>query len=203
VQDPPVDRQKFRHACGRFTTGITVTTVLGVDLMPHGITMNSFTSVSADPPMVLVCVDHRSRVLEHFRNSMHFGVNVLSEHQRDLSHRFSRNMPDRFESVGWYPGKTGVPLLHEVLATFECRMETRWHISGVLTGRSAATPLTMRPRISPLPLIFWFNRPGTKRPEALLARRSHRRAGEVRSRSGHCSYGGLRCGDRGPQIHGG
>jgi flavin reductase (DIM6/NTAB) family NADH-FMN oxidoreductase RutF len=95
---------------------------MGSDGAPHGITMNSFTSVSADPPMVLVCVDHRSRVLEHFQNSFHFGVNVLSEHQQEMSQRFARSTSDRFQNVGWYAGKTGVPLLPEVLATFECRL---------------------------------------------------------------------------------
>lgn len=84
--------------------------------------MNSFTSVSADPPIILVCVDHRSRVLEHFQNSFHFGVNVLSEHQQELSHCFSRNTSDRFENVAWYAGATGVPLLPGAIATFECRL---------------------------------------------------------------------------------
>lgn len=122
MHDVALDRQQFRQACGRFTTGVTVTSVLGADGTPHGITVNSFTSVSLTPPMVLVCVDHRSQVIEHFQHGRHFGVNVLCEHQQDLSHRFSRNGPDRFRDVHWYSGATGVPLLPGVLAIFECRL---------------------------------------------------------------------------------
>jgi flavin reductase (DIM6/NTAB) family NADH-FMN oxidoreductase RutF len=96
--------------------------VLSLDGTPHGITVNSFTSVSLAPPLVLVCVDHRSQVIEHFREGEHFGINVLCEHQQELSQRFARSGPDRFRDVQWYSGKTGVPLLPDVLATFECRL---------------------------------------------------------------------------------
>ena len=99
-----------------------MTTVLGGDGKPYGITVSSFTSVSLNPPLVLVCIDHRSHLMEHFQDGRPFGINVLGEHQQDLSNRFSRGGPDRFESVGWHPGNTGVPLLPEVLATFECRL---------------------------------------------------------------------------------
>ena len=120
-----IDKQQFRQACGRFATGVTVTTVLGNDGSPYGITVSSFTSVSMTPPLVLVCVDHRSHLIEHFEDGCSFGINVLCEHQQDMSQRFSRNGPDRFESVSWYPGSTGVPLLPGVLATFECRLVDR------------------------------------------------------------------------------
>jgi len=83
-------------------------------------TANSFTSVSLAPPLVLVCVDHRARILEHFRKSPHFGINVLSASQRSLSDQFASRGYDRFEGVEWSPGETGVPLLADVLATLEC-----------------------------------------------------------------------------------
>lgn len=122
MQDVPFDPQQFRRACGRFTTGITVTTVLDSKGAPHGITVNSFTSVSLTPPMIVVCLDHRSKLVEHFDHGRHFGVNVLCENQQDLSHRFSRNSADRFTGIKWYSGKTGVPLLPGALATFECTL---------------------------------------------------------------------------------
>ncbi len=122
VQDlaEAVAPQNFRRVSSFFTTGVTVTTVLATDGIPHGITLNSFTSVSLTPPLILVCIDHRSQVIPYFRIGRHFGVNVLREGQEELSRRFSRGGPDRFECVNWYAGRTGVPLLSGVLATLEC-----------------------------------------------------------------------------------
>ena len=117
---PLLEKQLFRRVCGRFASGITVTTVLDAAGRVHGLTANSFTSVSLHPPLVLVCLDHRASILEHFRNNSHFGINILSEHQRPLSDRFAGSGYDRFEGVDWYPGQTGVPLLPGVLAALEC-----------------------------------------------------------------------------------
>ena len=115
-----VDKQLFRRVCGRFTSGITITTVLDETGRVHGLTANSFTSVSLTPPIILVCVDKRSKVLEHFRERPFFGVNILAEHQKPLSDRFAGSGYDRFEGVEWYAGRTGVPLLPGNLATLEC-----------------------------------------------------------------------------------
>ncbi|HVZ19118.1 MAG TPA: flavin reductase family protein, partial [Terriglobales bacterium] len=75
-----IEKQLFRQVCGRFACGITVITVKDEAGAVHGMTANSFTSVSLNPPLVLVCIDHRAKVLQHFRHSTHFGINVLSEH---------------------------------------------------------------------------------------------------------------------------
>lgn len=114
-------QKEFRAACSKFPTGVTVTTLCGQDGGPLGITVNSFTSVSLTPPLVLVCIDHRSSVLKAFAIGSFFGVNVLAESQEKLSIQFSRDCERRFVDVRWYPGKTGVPLLYDVPAAFECR----------------------------------------------------------------------------------
>lgn len=116
----PLDKKEFRRICGKFASGITVATLLDPSGAPHGMTANSFTSVSLTPPLVLVCVDHRARILEYFRASAHFGVNILGAEQRPISDRFAGSGYDRFEGVTWYAGQTGVPLLPDVLATIEC-----------------------------------------------------------------------------------
>jgi len=116
-----IDAREFRAACSRFPTGVTVLTVTGGDGGPHGITISSFTSVSLKPPMVLACIDHRSRVLEHLALNVPFGLSVLSEQQREISMQFSGAWCDRFRDVRWYPGSTGVPLLFDVSALFECK----------------------------------------------------------------------------------
>jgi len=117
---PKIEKQHFRRICGKFASGITIATVRDADGAPHGMTANSFTSVSLTPPLVLVCVDHRARILEHFRIGEHFGVNILGGTQRQLSDRFAGSGYDRFEGVPWHPGHTGVPILTDVLATLEC-----------------------------------------------------------------------------------
>src|ERR1039458_7715445 len=91
----------------------------------HGMTANSFTSVSLTPPLVLVCVDRSALILEHFRSIPYFGINILSASQRPLSDQFAGRGYDRFQGVAWYAGQTGVPLLPDVLATIEC---SRWEV---------------------------------------------------------------------------
>jgi len=115
-----IDKTHFCRTCARFVTGVTVVTVLDADGTPHGMTASSFTSVSLDPPLVLVCVDHRATVLEHLRRAGHLGINVLSEDQRELSVLFARRGQNRFNGIEWHAGQTGVPLIPGALAHFEC-----------------------------------------------------------------------------------
>jgi flavin reductase (DIM6/NTAB) family NADH-FMN oxidoreductase RutF len=82
--------------------------------------VNSFTSVSLDPPLVLVSIDLRHAILGHFLACPWFAVNVLAENQEILSHRFSSVSENRFIDVDWHSGESGMPLLAGVLAQFEC-----------------------------------------------------------------------------------
>ncbi|MGA2721959.1 MAG: flavin reductase family protein [Bryobacteraceae bacterium] len=117
---------EFRRACGRFATGVTIASVLDAQGTPHGLTVSSFTSVSLDPPLILICLGHRVSVIEAFRASAHFGINVLAEDQRDLAERFARKGQDRFDGLKWQRGKTGVPILAGVLAAMECAVRQRF-----------------------------------------------------------------------------
>jgi flavin reductase ActVB len=119
---PGIDKAQFCRTCAKFPTGVTIVTVLDAERSPHGMTASSFTSVSLDPPLVLVCVDHRAKVLEHLRRSEHLAINVLSEGQHELSAHFARRGQNRFDGVEWYAGHEGVPLIPGVLASLECRM---------------------------------------------------------------------------------
>jgi flavin reductase (DIM6/NTAB) family NADH-FMN oxidoreductase RutF len=117
-----VDKAEFCRTCARFPTGVTIVTVLDVQGGPHGMTASSFTSVSLDPPLVLICVDHRAMVLEHLRGCEYLGINILSEGQHELSARFARRGQNRFDGVEWAAGHHGIPLIPGVLASFECGM---------------------------------------------------------------------------------
>ncbi len=115
-----IDPRVLRHAFGSFATGVTIVTTLDAEGKPVGLTANSFTSVSLDPPLVLFCLDRRSSNLQHFQNSGVFGINVLSRDQQALSNRFVQRGEGRFAGDYWALQPSGVPVLEGAAATFEC-----------------------------------------------------------------------------------
>jgi flavin reductase (DIM6/NTAB) family NADH-FMN oxidoreductase RutF len=117
---PTLELRQFRRVCSRFASGVTILSVVDSAGVPHGMTASSFTAVSFNPPLILVCVGSRARFLEVSHSAGHFGVNILDETQRALSERFAGAGYDRFDGVTWNPGATGVPLFPGVLATLEC-----------------------------------------------------------------------------------
>jgi flavin reductase (DIM6/NTAB) family NADH-FMN oxidoreductase RutF len=125
-EDLSVTADEFRHTCSRFATGVTVATVLDGRGVPHGLTVSSFTSVSLDPPLILICLGHAVTVIDAFRQASHFGINVLAAEQRPISDRFARKGLDRFNGLSWERGSTGVPLLPGVLAAIECAVHERF-----------------------------------------------------------------------------
>lgn len=116
---------EFRQACARFATGVTVVTVADESGQPHGLTVNSFASVSLAPLLFLVCIDKSASVARLFQPGSHLAVNVLDESQQWISRRFSSPVDDRFAAVEWAPGLHGAPLLSGVLATLEGRLLQR------------------------------------------------------------------------------
>jgi flavin reductase (DIM6/NTAB) family NADH-FMN oxidoreductase RutF len=115
-----VSSEVFRQACGRFATGIAIAGAIDVNGVPHGLTVSSFSSVSLDPPLISICLGHAIAAIDVFRQSRHFGLSILREDQREISERFATRLDDRFESIAWRLGETGVPLLDGVLANMEC-----------------------------------------------------------------------------------
>ena len=117
-----VTREELRAVCGKYATGVTVATVLESGDKPHGVTVNSFTSVSLDPPLILFCLDLRAAILAHFETAGHFAINILSAEQQQHSSRFARAGIDRFAGIAWTPGDTGVPLLAGTMGSMECAL---------------------------------------------------------------------------------
>ena len=119
---------EFRKAMGAFATGVTIITV-DLDGEVHGMTANAFTSVSLDPMLVLVCVDHSTRTHAHLHTKKRFGINVLGEDQRAISDYYAR--PERSHEhaeaeVGARFDRTkhGTPMLHGALVYLECRLQS-------------------------------------------------------------------------------
>ncbi|PKB14341.1 flavin reductase (DIM6/NTAB) family NADH-FMN oxidoreductase RutF [Novosphingobium kunmingense] len=115
------DARTLRDAMGCFATGVTIVTACDAQGTPIGLTANSFTSVSLDPPLLLVCIANTAGTAPILREASHFGVNVLQTSQQPASNRFAGKGEDRFAATPWTPGETGVPLLDGSLVSFECR----------------------------------------------------------------------------------
>ena len=114
------DQRTLRDALGSFATGVTVVTCVDEAGDPFGLTVNSFTSVSLDPPLLLVCIARMARCAPALAKAPHFAVNVLQTGQQPASIRFSTKDEDRFGATPWATGETGAPLLMDSLAVFEC-----------------------------------------------------------------------------------
>ena len=115
------DPRTLRDALGGFATGVTVVTCFDAAGEPFGLTANSFTSVSLEPPLLLVCVHRDAQCAAALTGAEHFAVNVLQTGQQPASIRFSTRNDDRFGPNDWSPGEFGAPVLRESLAVFECR----------------------------------------------------------------------------------
>jgi flavin reductase (DIM6/NTAB) family NADH-FMN oxidoreductase RutF len=113
---------EFRTALRCFAAGVTVVTTRDREGRPSGLTASAFTSVSLDPPLVLVCVDHAATAHPDLRDRGWFAVNVLRRDQEALSRRFAVSGGDKFRGVSCHEGQTGLPLLDGALATLECRI---------------------------------------------------------------------------------
>jgi flavin reductase (DIM6/NTAB) family NADH-FMN oxidoreductase RutF len=114
------DPKTLRDALGCFATGVTVVTCFAQDGQPFGITANSFTSVSLDPPLLLVNVHKQAACAPALTAASHFAVNVLQTGQQPASIRFSTRDEDRFGPNDWSPGEYGAPVLAGSLGVFEC-----------------------------------------------------------------------------------
>jgi flavin reductase (DIM6/NTAB) family NADH-FMN oxidoreductase RutF len=114
------DPRTLRDALGCFATGVTVVTCVTDDGAPAGLTVNGFTSVSLDPPLLLVCVAKPAASAEALIQASHFAVNVLQTGQQPASIRFSTRDEDRFGTTPWSCGEAGAPILKDSLGVFEC-----------------------------------------------------------------------------------
>jgi flavin reductase (DIM6/NTAB) family NADH-FMN oxidoreductase RutF len=116
------DRRDFRRALGQFATGVTVVTARARDGRRIGMTVNSFSSVSLDPPLVLWSLSRSAPSFQDFTSISHFAVNVLAADQHHLSRQFSTPLPDKFAGVSCHEDAGAVPILDGTTAHFVCRV---------------------------------------------------------------------------------
>ena len=118
-----IDPDSFRSVLGRFASGITVVTTRDAEGRDVGMTVSAFCSVSLDPPLVQVCVDHAASLYAALSVSARYGVSILASEQEALSRRFATaESTRRFDGIGYRRGESGVLLLDDALAQLECRI---------------------------------------------------------------------------------
>lgn len=120
-----IDPIALRKAFGTFVTGVTVVTAYDRDGNPRGMTANSFTSVSLDPPLLLICIGKTASSYEAFNHTDSFAINFLHEGQTDVSAVFASKTADKFDSVRYQKVHTGAPILTDSLSWFDCTVFNR------------------------------------------------------------------------------
>jgi flavin reductase (DIM6/NTAB) family NADH-FMN oxidoreductase RutF len=113
--------EQLRKVLGHFATGVTVVTTRLPSGQPWGFTVNAFTSVSLSPPLILVCVDHRTESFQAMSQAQYFAVNFLAEDQEEIARVFASKMQDRFERTAYTDSPQRNPLLEGCLGYLECR----------------------------------------------------------------------------------
>lgn len=143
----PVEREDFFSIMSAFPTGVAIVTTLEPDGTPRGLTTNAVTSVSADPPILLVCVGRSSRTLPALLHTKRFVVNFMRDDCAELCALFASKAEDKFSQVEWTPGAGGVPILHEgAVAHAECvtlqELEIGDHVvvTGVVEAGASPQP---------------------------------------------------------------
>lgn len=152
----PFTSLEFRTACGRFATGVTVVTALGADGSPVGVTINSFSSVSLEPPLVLFCLDRGALSFAAFEAAKSFAINVLSDDQQALSERFAQQGAPKFGDLDLMQWDTGCPILKGCLANLECLTDAV-HDGGdhiIVVGRVCRLAVSDAGR----PLVYYAGR---------------------------------------------
>lgn len=124
----PVSELDFRNALSRFASGVSIVTTKDAYGKFQGITVSAFSSVSLNPPLILVCIENTTASHVALKRTGAFVVNVLNASQAHISERFASLVPDKFEQVEFLPGVHGIPVLSACLANLECRLTNSFEV---------------------------------------------------------------------------
>jgi 3-hydroxy-9,10-secoandrosta-1,3,5(10)-triene-9,17-dione monooxygenase reductase component len=116
------DAGELRRVMGCFATGVTVITTRDQAGRPYGLTANAVTSLSLEPPLLLICVDRKAETFPHFFDSKIFALNILADDQEDVSRRFAKTGGEKFEGIRYQLGRLDTPILEGTLGHVECRI---------------------------------------------------------------------------------
>ncbi|HEY9036321.1 MAG TPA: flavin reductase family protein [Pseudomonadales bacterium] len=170
-----IDPIAFRNALGQFATGVTIITAKAPDGGLVGLTANSFSSVSLDPPLVLWSLAKTAKSLEVFQNTPNWAIHVLTKDQMDLSNRFASKIDNKFEGIDIETGEGGTPLLKDYSARFQC-LETYQYEGGdhiIFVGKVIDFQHSGKE-----PLLFHSGKYAQARPHAAVVAKDQARAAE-------------------------
>lgn len=138
----PVDPEEFRSALAQFPAGVTIVTSADARLNPLGVTVSAFSSLSLDPPLILVCLRRESRTTAAIRRRRAFAVHICTSEQASLARRFGADLVEKFDGFGYSFNASGVPCLDDVGLRLECTLHSDLeggdHI--ILVGHVQAAP---------------------------------------------------------------
>lgn len=152
------DQRAFRNALGAFPTGVAIVSARSPSGERLGMTVSSFNSVSLDPPLILLSLARAAKSFAAWSSVERFAVNILSEQQEQLSNRFARPLGEKWTGAAAVAGETGVPVMPNALAVFECALHAR-HDGGdheIFVGRVLSFRTSSHKQ--DLPLIFFGGR---------------------------------------------
>ena len=151
----PITSEEYRDSMRHFPAGVTIVTIRA-DGKIHGLTVSAFASVSPDPPLILVAIDHRHTAFPMMESDdASFAVNILHQDQTELSNRFAWvKDEDRFKDGDWGSAVTGAPILLDALAWLDCTIEER-HSVGTHTIYIGEVQASGLPRADEPPLVYW------------------------------------------------
>ena len=148
------DSQDYRTALGCYATGVAVVSLLDAEGLPRGVTVNSFNSVSLEPPLVSFCIDRAAYSFQSFQKAEHFVVNVLAEAQEALSVRFASPHPDKWDGIAYDVWESGAPILPDCLVNLECTLDALHDAGDHIIVIGKVTKLAMGPAGS-RPLLYF------------------------------------------------
>lgn len=151
-----IDPVRLRRAFGMYATGVTIITAAHPAQGPVGITANSFSSVSLEPPLLLFSLSRQSFTLQSLLESPGFAVNILQDGQRALSHRFATGGGDKWSGLSWKTGAHGAPILAGTIAAFECAYHAQYDGGDhmIVVGRVLALEIDS----AGAPLLYFHSR---------------------------------------------
>lgn len=151
----PVTSEEFRDALRHFPAGVTIVTIRSGELI-HGLTVSAFASISPEPPLIMISIDHRHSAFELLeQEGAVFAVNILHQSQMELSNRFAwLKDEDRFDEGQWITAKTGAPILADALAWLDCTIAGRY-VVGTHTLYIGEVQASDAPRANQPPLVYW------------------------------------------------
>lgn len=162
----PVNSDSFKQALGRFASGVTIVTAADGDRL-SGLTVSAFSSVSLDPPLVLICINKQSSAVDTLRSGQVFAVNFLSDEQVALSNHFASRTTDKFSDSTYHLGSLGAPILEGCLAHLECSLVQEIDAGDhyVYIGQVESSDLDDTKR----PLLYYHGRYETLHPITTLS----------------------------------